>query len=43
MDRFDKYLSAVWVRYGLLGVVIIVLLLAALAWFFQIDVKSYLP
>lgn len=43
MERFDKYLSAVWVRYGLIGVVVIIALLAALAWFFQIDVKSYLP
>lgn len=38
--RFDRYVAAIWSRYGLLGFVIIVAVLAFLAWFFQIDVAG---
>lgn len=41
MSRFDKYLSALWSRNGLFGVVVVVLLAAALAWWFGIDVGGF--
>lgn len=36
----DKYLGPLWSRYGLVGVVVVVLLGAALAWFFKLDVGA---
>jgi hypothetical protein len=53
LDRLDGYLKAIWARYGLPGVVevtwlimavvvLLILLLAALAWFFGVDVAGLL-
>lgn len=41
MDRFDRYLSALWSRNGLLGIVVVVLLVAALCWLFKVDVGGF--
>lgn len=47
MERFDRYVAAVWGRYGLKGiaivvamVVVVVGLAAALVWFFGVDVAG---
>lgn len=40
MSRFDRYVSAVWSRYGLVGVVVVVVLAAGLAWWFGVDVAG---
>jgi hypothetical protein len=39
---FDRYVTAVWVRYGLIGIVVIVLLAAGLALLFHVDVATWL-
>lgn len=42
MNRYDKYLGAVWVRYGLVGVLVVLVVLAGLAWVFGVDVAGLL-
>lgn len=41
MDRFDRYLSALWSRNGLLGIVVVVVLIAALCYVFGVDVGGF--
>lgn len=42
MKRFDKYLSAIWRRYGMVGIVIVVTMGAGLAILFQLPVAQWL-
>lgn len=42
MKRFDKYLSAIWRRYGMVGIVIVVTMGAGLAILFRIPVSDWL-
>lgn len=40
MERFDRYLKALWDRYGLPGVLVVVAAAAGLIWLSGIDVAA---
>lgn len=41
LQTLDKYITALWSRNGLLGVVVVVLLIAFLLTWFGVDVGGY--
>jgi hypothetical protein len=41
MNRFDRYVSALWQEYKLWGFVVLVVLAVAIAYIFGIDVGGY--
>lgn len=42
MNRFDRYVSAVWKRYGMVGIVIVIVMGTGLALLFRIPVAQWL-
>jgi len=40
MDRFDRYLKALWEKNGLVGVLVVVAVAAGLVWWSGIDVAG---
>lgn len=41
LERFDRYVAAIWGKYGIWGFVLIALLLLGAAYLFGVDVGGY--